>query len=215
MKLRRLLAFVVMVLCAWPVYAGQTVTPFVLFGGGNVSAAADTVEQVSPWIPVRGASRVLIRTWTTKTAFSLTEADSDYVDSIAVFKVAFSDSVSGFAAGPSGQNYPVAQDSVVITTAAIASLDTTSKLVGVWYPPLQEALRAPGNGSGTMTWVGSVNMGLITADNTIGFLTAQYMRVLYTPLRRNTPNGGQSTTGERAKGLKGLRMVAYVIRINP
>jgi len=33
-------------------------------------------------------------------------------------------------------------------------------------------------------------------------------------LRRNTPNGGQSTTGERAIGLKSMRMWAYVIHTN-
>jgi hypothetical protein len=173
-----------------------------LFGGSDT----DSTEQVSNWFPVRGAKRVIIRLWSGKAAFhASTDADSTFSDSIAVFKVGFTDSI-----GHAVSTGPAAGDSVVITTATVANIDTTTKMIGVWHPPLQEALRGPANGSGLITWVLPVTPGLATADND-GFIAPLYMRVYLTPLRRMTVTGGQSTAGKRVNGLKKLRGQALVI----
>lgn len=181
----------------------QLVTETTLYGGSNT----DSLEQASPWISVRGASRVVIRLWSAKAAFhASTDADSTFTDSIAVFKVAFTDSITSV-------NPIIAGDSVVITTATVANVDTTTKMVGVWHPPLLEALRGPGNGSGVYTWVVPITPGLVTADNN-GFVLPKYMRVYVTPHRRNTVTGGQSTAGKRVNGLKGLRGKAIIYHSN-
>lgn len=173
---------------------------FVLYGGSNT----DSTEQISPWIPVRGAQRVILKFWSAKAAFhASTDADSTYSDSIAVFKVGFTDSVSS-------TNPLIAGDSVVVTTATVANIDTTTKMVAVMHPPLQEALRGPGNGSGIITWVVPVTPGLATADNN-GFIAPQYMRIYVTPLRRSTVGGFLMTSGKRVVGLKGFRGEALVI----
>ena len=209
-KLRKASAIgLLLVFLAQVVSAGNLdVRKYVLFGGSDT----DSLEQQSIVIPVRGAQRVILRTWSTHLAFG-GNADSAKADSFQAFKVAFSDSVTGFETGPNGQSYPVAADSVVITTTALSTVDTTSKMVAVIHPPLQEALRAPGNGSGIMTWVVPTTPGLVTADNN-GFIAPQYMWVLVTPLRRNTANGTTSTQGLRVNGLRGLRMEALVIHGN-
>ena len=206
MKVRRLIAVLAMLsLGATVGMAGsQDLHPYTLFGGSNV----DSTEKISVWIPVRGASRIIIRTWSAKAAFhASTDADSTFSDSIAVFKVAFTDSLRN-------SNPAIAGDSTVITTATVSNVDTTSKMVAVMHPPLQEALRGPGNGSGIMTWVMPVTPGLATADNN-GIITTQYMRVLITPLRRMTAGTSSAVSaGKRVNGLKGLRMIAYVYRVN-
>jgi hypothetical protein len=178
---------------------------WLLFGGNNT----DSTEQISPWIPIRGAQHIAIRLWSSKAAFNaLTDADSTFSDSIAVFKVGFSDSMQS-------TNPLIAGDSVVITSTVLANVDTSTKMVGVFYPPLQEALRAPGNSSGIITWVLPLTPTLtgIAADN-YGTFAPQYMRVYLTPVRRMTVTGGQSTAGKRVNGLKGLRGRAYVFRAN-
>lgn len=197
---RKLWAVLVILGLATPVLAGNREDKeYVLFGGSNT----DSTEQISPWIPIRGAQRVIIRTWSGKTAFhASTDADSTFSDSIAVFKVAFTDSVASV-------NPLIAGDSTVITTATVANVDTTTKMMAVFHPPLQEALRGPGNGSGIITWVIPVTPGLATADNN-GVTATQYMRVLITPLRRMTVTGSQSTAGKRVNGLRSFRMRARV-----
>ena len=81
MRARKLVLVGVALLIAASVAAGNLeVKPYVLFGGSNTSAAVDTVEQVSPWIPIRGAQRIILRTWTVKSAFGLgTEADRPFL----------------------------------------------------------------------------------------------------------------------------------------
>lgn len=184
--------------------AGNTdLKPMTLFSGANT----DSTEQVSPWIPIRGASRVYLRTWSAKAAFhASTDADSIYSDSIAVFKVAFTDSLSN-------TNPAIAGDSTVITSTIVTNTDTTTTMIGVSNPPLQEALRGPGNGSGIITTIWPTVPGLTTLDVT-GVFAKRYMRVYVTPLRRMTVTGGQSTAGKRVVGLKGFRMMGLVLRTN-
>lgn len=203
--MKRWIARLMLLVAALPLLgAGQEETrTFVLFGGSDV----DSTEQVSPWIPVRGANRILIRTWSGKAAFHDEEdPDSTFSDSIQTFRVAFTDSVKS-------TNPLVGADSVVVNAVSLTVLDTTSKMVAVHSPPLQEALRGPGNGSGIYTQVTPTIPGGVGVYGD-GSIAPQYMRVLITPLRRNTVTGGQSTEGKRVNGLKGLRMQALVIYKN-
>ena len=168
-----------------------------LYGGSDT----DSLEQLSPWVKIQGASRVAIKLWSGKAAFhASTDADSTKSDSLIAFKVAFTDSLT---------SANLASDSVLITTTAVANLDTTTKMVMVLHPPLQEALRGPANGSGIYTWVVPVTPGLTTADNN-GLLLPKYMRVYVTPRRRMTVTGSQSTEGIRVNGLKSLRGKALI-----
>lgn len=203
--MKRWIALLVAVGLCGTAYAGSLERHNVtLYGGSNT----DSTEQVSPWFKVDGASRVVIRLWSAKAAFhASTDADSTYSDSIAVFKVGFTDSIITSTTPQS------AGDSVVVTSTLVANVDTTFKMVGVFHPPLQEALRGPGNGSGTYTIVMPITAGLATSDNH-GFILPKYMRVYLTPLRRMTVTGGQSTAGKRVNGLKGLRGVATIIYDN-
>ena len=188
-------------LVASTAFADVFVREEVLFGGSDT----DTLEQVSPWIYVRGANRVEIQTWSAKAAFHLsTDADSTFSDSIAVFKVAFSDSIVSMT-----PRY-VAADSVVLTTATVTTSDTSSKMVGVANPPLQEQLRGPANGSGIYTTVYATIPGSVGVYGD-GGIRPKYMRVLVTPLRRSTVGGFLMTGGKRVVGLKGLRMKANVV----
>ena len=102
-------------------------------------------------------------------------------------------------------------DSVMLTNAA--KFDTLLKQVGLNISLVNRPLRAPGNGSGTFAMSTPLVPTAFTAYGDGGF-GPKYMRVRWVALRRNTPNGGQSTTGERAIGLKSMRMWAYVIHTN-
>lgn len=177
----------------------QEMRRYVMFGGSNT----DSNEQLTPWIPIRGAHRVILRTWSGKAAFdALTDADSTFSDTITVFRVGFTDSLQN-------TNPAIAGDSVIVTTATVTNVDTTAKMVGVSFPPLQEALRGPGNGSGIYTIVYPTAPGLTTAEPNATF-GPQYMRVYVTPRRRMTVTGSQSTQGIRVNGLRRLRMEALV-----
>lgn len=174
---------------------------FILFAGDT-----DSTEQASPWIPVRGANRIEIRTWSTHLAFGASNADSAKTDSIAVFKVGFSDSVTGTTG-----YFPIARDSVVITTATVSNTDTTTLSLAVFHPPLHEQLRHANNGSGTMTFVLPLLPGGVSVWGD-GTIAKQYMRVYVTPTRRLTANTStcDDACGNRTNGLRGLKMVARV-----
>lgn len=210
---RKLLAVLAMLALAAPFAFGGNLdlTRRMLFTGENTSAAVDTIERFSPWIDIQGAQRVILRTWSAKAAFhASTDADSIYSDSIAVFRVAFTDSMAN-------TNPLIAGDSIIVTSTVQMNADTTTKGVVVLYPPLQEALRGPSNGSGIMTYI--MPAAMVTAasqqltDNN-GFLAPRYMRVYVTPVRRMTVTGSQSTQGKRTVGNKGLRMEAVIVRAN-
>lgn len=201
--MKRTLPALLLLLLAFPAAAEIHIREYRLF-----SASTDSTEQASPWIEVGGAKQVIIRTWSNKAAFhASTDADSTFTDSIAVFKVVFSDSLT--TTSPRA-----AQDSTVITTATVANIDTTTKMVGVFHPPLQEALRGPANGAGIVTYVMPIVPSTVVGGPLVGnggVIASQYMRVLITPHRRMTVTGGQSTAGKRVNGLKLLRMKALVI----
>ena len=183
---------------------GDNVT-YVLFGGGN----PDSTEQLSDWIPVAGARRIIIRTWSAKAAFhASTDADSTFSDSLITFKVAFSDSMSG--------NDPLAAADSVLIDYAIATTDTAFTGMGARPLPINKQLRGPSNGSGLITEVYPMNWSTVASGpiqkDAGGVITKKFMRVLVTPLRRMTVTGSQSTAGKRVNGLKGFRMWATLVQ---
>ena len=232
LKWRPLAALVAILVLCLPVggaMSGSTIIQEIeLFNVTATAAATDTAEFASRWFNVQGANRVLFRAFSSTAAFSLTSADSDYVDSVQTFSVLFSDSVLFMAvdslgtivtarstiprtAGVHGEPFPMCADSVMLTNAA--KFDTLLKQVGLNISLVNRPLRAPGNGSGTFAMSTPLVPTAFTAYGDGGF-GPKYMRVRWVALRRNTPNGGQSTTGERAIGLKSMRMWAYVIHTN-
>jgi hypothetical protein len=192
----------------------RVIKEFTLFGGSNV----DSTEQASNWIPIWGASRVVIKTWTTMTAFDKAGADSLFADSLAGFKVLLSDSLIGVNA----DNFPVCADSVVLPVTVVG--DTARFMAGAVPMPINKVLRAPANGSGLITVVfptrpgGTAEPGRIGEDNAL--MMKRYMRIRCTPLRRSTALTSEQSTcngiasGCRVNGLKGFRMKAYVIYHN-
>ena len=209
MKLRKLFAVgVLLTFFAHVAGAGNLdIRRKMLFNGDAATGTAsiDTTEHASPWIDVRGASRILLRSWSAKAAFHVsTDADSLYTDTITVFRIAFSDSMAS-------TNPLVAGDSVIYTSAAY---DTNIAQVNIGAPPVNQQLRGPGNGSGIYSWVMPTTPNAITVDVN-GFIPKQYMRVYYTPLARNTAATGLATAPNRAnRGLKFFRMEALVIYPN-
>lgn len=181
---------------------------YVLFGGGNV----DSNEQASNWIPVAGAQRVIIRTWSGKAAFhASTDADSTFSDSLITFTILFSDSL-GVA------NPPAAADSFVVDPA-ISTADSGFVGASAYPLPINKELRGPSNGSGIVTVVYPIsprkapgaNTAVSPVNNT-DVIGKAWMRVRVTPLRRMTVTGSQSTAGKRVNGLKDFRMWATVIQ---
>ena len=204
----RLLAVLgALALFALPVHAGNFwYKDFVLFGG-----TTDSTEQVSPWIPVKDADRVIIRTYSGMGSSAGT-SDSTFSDSIATFKVAFSDSVSGYAGG-SG-NYPIAIDSVVVNVVSVNVADSSSKLVAIWHPPLQERLTHTVNGGGTYTLVLPMLPNAPASVYGDGGINPGWMRVLATPGRRFCMGGDTRTVPCRVNGIKLLKMTARVVYRN-
>lgn len=193
-----------------PDAGSQQINSFVLFGGSNT----DTLELRSNWIPVFGAQRIIIRTWSAKAAFhASTDADSNYSDSLTTFKVLFTDSVTANKIGA---------DSIVVDPASVAVTvgvsDSARVMVAVKPLPINKELRGAANGSGLLSFItgtavnGNAAIGAPFDPSTI--IAKKYMRIAVTPLRRNTVTGGNSTSGERVAGLKGLRMVAHVVYAN-
>lgn len=194
----------------------ENIKRVVLIAGGNV---ADSSARVSPWINVRGAHRIVIRSWSVNTA-AWTTADSQYTDSISTWQTEFSDSVSFIGRDSSGtlvtarsgmsnaNAFPVCADSVMYSGNV---QDTTTKLVMISHPPINKILRPAVNGSGVygpvITSTGPTSVGTY-GD---GSINAQYMRVRITPFTRSTLGGVLSTQGIRTKGINGLRVEALVI----
>lgn len=201
-----------------------------LFFGTSV---VDTIEQASPWIDVRGANRVMIRTVSNRSTavggFGTTDADTLYSDSISVFRVLFSDSVSFMgrdslgtlvtansaipATSSHGPIFPVCADSVMLDLTTTTRTDTLSKQVQFSSPPDLQILRPAANGSGIYTWVTAVAPASIATygDGSIG---AKYMRIRYQALRRSTVATWAATAPNRVRGTKNLRMWALVFHKN-
>jgi hypothetical protein len=198
------------------------VREFVLFAGGDT----DSTEQASRWISVRGAQRVIIRTWSTHLAFG-SNADTTLSDSVTTFNVLLSDSVSFMGrdslgtlvtassgiprvVGSHSEPFPVCADSVIVPVTSVG--DTIYKMVNVASRPINRPLRGAQNGSGVWTLVAPilpVNTTTMFNDMRSAFGTG-YLRVRTTPLRRMTISGFSSTAGKRVNGLRGLKMIAYV-----
>ena len=213
-----ILACATALVVAIPGFGGtQNPMHFVLFAGGN----PDSTEQPSIWIPVYGASRVVIKTWSEHVAWAADNADSTRSDSLTTFDVLLSDSVLFIArdslgttvtsrsgiprvSGSHGEPYPMCADSIVV-----AAGDSAKSGVVVGSRPINKELRAPSNGTGLVTVIGPVVAGAATADPN-GMIAKSYLRIRCTPLRRMTVSGFSSTQGKRVNGLKGLRMHAYV-----
>lgn len=191
--------------------ADQRTRDYVLFNGSTRSASAqDTSEYASAWIAVKGASRIVIRTWSTGAA-----TDTAYADSITTFKMLFSDSICCMVTGPEGTTIASAADSIVINGAAAA--DTTKMAVAAFAPlPINKALKASVNGSGIHTMIAPLSPGLLTVDPTsTAVINKKYMRVRVLPLIRMTTAGFSSTAGIRTSGVRGLKMIATVIYARP
>lgn len=199
---------------------------FVLFDGATFS---DTLEHASPWIPVRGANRIIIQTWSGGTG-AWTGADSAFSDSIGIFNVLFSDSVLFLARDSSGtivtvasatvslrtatpgepQPFPMCVDSVVIAGNRSGGVcDTTYKQVCVQVAPIQIPLRPAANGGGGIytNVVPALGNGATWGD---GAISPNYMRIRFTPITRNTLSGSASTSPNRTAGIRALRMRALV-----
>lgn len=187
----------------------QETKEYVMFGGADV----DSNEQASAWIPVKNASRVVIRTWSTHLVFGASNADSGFSDSIATWKTLLSDSICCFVTGPMGNTIASAADSVQITGWGADS----TKQVGVLAVAANKQLRAPATGSGVYTVVyPSQIAGSATPSQGDDAIQANFMRVRVTPLRRLTANTSTCSggCGVRVNGLRGLRMRAMVYYAN-
>lgn len=199
---------------------------YLLFDGRQ---NADSSEQASPWIPVKGANRIVIRLRSQNTASWSTGADTQYVDSIAIWKVLLSDSALFQACDSAGTTvtfnhrfprsdvrsgpFPMCADSVVITGVENAiTPDTTYKQASVSLAPLAKKLRPPANGSGVYTYIIAALPPAGTSIYGDGTIQAQFMRIRYTPYTRMTLGGFSSTAGIRTKGINGLRVEAEIIR---
>lgn len=225
MNLRRIAALLALIaLAVIPAHsASYRVQTFTLWNG----ATFDSTRHVK-WIPVQGANHIVLRSWSTKAAFSAsTDADSTFSDSIATWVALFSDSVSFMARDSAGvvvtssstipresahgDPYPICADSVALTptTAAQTVVDSVITQTGLDNASVNTPLRAPGVGSGFITRIFALVPGgsAVYGDGEIG---KRYMGIALTPLRRLTVTGFSSTQGKRVNGLKGFRMEATV-----
>jgi hypothetical protein len=200
------------------VIADATDMNYVLFPG----ATTDTTEQASYWIPVQGARRIYIRTFSTATT-----SDTSTCDSITTWKTLFSDTlsfvgrdsvgtiVSGTAPRGTTTQYPtvaIMADSIATTGQAMDSLS----LIGVYQPAITRPLR----GSGAMTCVypatylqQSNGVGTLINEPVMdqnGVIERKYMRIRVTPRTRLTTAGFSSTQGIRTSGIRGLKMTVRV-----
>jgi hypothetical protein len=231
-KLRFVLALAALALVAYSAFGGARLSsaPIVLFNG---VVAADSSEMASPWIPVRGASRIYIRTWSAGAS-----ADSATCDTITTWKTMFSDSVlfqardslgtivtarAGFGwPWTNAGAFPMCADSVVISNAASDSV----KLVANLHPVqgVGKPVRGSVTGSGYWTIIcpiavggqmpiaGSTTSGVVMGHQEV--IMAGYLRIRITPRTRLTTAGFSSTAGIRTKGINKLRMEAYLVYDN-
>ena len=234
-KVRALAALLVLMVC-WVVTTGQgmssgagNVKDFVLFNGSTI----DSLRKSSKWIPVKNASRIVIRTWTTHAAFTgpgAGDVDSTTSDSITVWETLLSDSVSFIArdslgtvvtsrstvptTSVHGEPYPICVDSIMFTNGV---RDTSKAFLTIQSIPINKALGVA-VGGGRLSYIHNITPGTnsLSTDQVGGImcgdctLTKNYMKVTVTPLRRSTSQTVLATVPSRVNGLKGLRMVATV-----
>lgn len=209
---RPMFVAVLLSLLALPALAGnESIKEYVLFGGSNVSASADTSEMASPWFNVKGASRVEIRFWSANTS-AWTAADSTFSDSLATFKVLLSDSICCNVVGPSGIAASSAADSIIYDFA-VTNPDT-AKGVGIGAKPLpiNRPLAPAKSGSGFVTVIYPVISTALAANapDFGGIIAKDYMRIRTEAVRRMTEGGRLSTAGIRTVGIRKLRGRALV-----
>jgi hypothetical protein len=179
----------------------------VIFGGGNTSAAVDTAELASPWFPVRGASRVVVRLWSANTS-AWTAGDSTYSDSLTTFKVLLSDSLCCQVTDLNGVRSASAADSFQVDLA-VTNPDTSTVGIGAKPLPISRPLAAAKSGSGVISVIYPTAPSLGAPDYT-GVFGKQYMRIRTQALRRKTEGGRLSTSGKQTVGIRGLRGRVYV-----
>jgi len=228
MRLRsRLASLAVLAGLASAFPAAADVHRYILFNGSNV----DSTEQASPWINVRGASRVVIRFWSTHAAYSGTGAgdpDSTLADSLGAISVLFSDSLC-CVGDMFGQRFDGAADSVAFSfpgnSIGVQGFGDTTRVGVVGWPiPVNRSLRAPSNGSGTICTIMPI-APIFTQVNLTGWqpdwvFQKKFMRIRTTALRRSTSGTSQCGAagccnpgcGNRVNGLKGFKATADVYR---
>lgn len=206
----------------------QNTKRYMLFNGTSV---ADSSERASIWIPVRGAARIYIRTWSAGAT-----ADTDFCDTVTTWKTMFSDSVLFQATdslgtivtarstiartvGIHGEPFPMCADSSSVSNAIGDSVKMAvclNPVEGVATP-----VRGSGTGSGLYTIIapgpigalvpGLPSTGSIQMLGAQDYIMAQYMRIRITPRTRLTTAGFSSTAGIRTRGINKLKMEAIVV----
>jgi hypothetical protein len=216
MRHRWLVGVALALALASPSYAGNPdVREIILFNGSNTSAAVDTLEQASPWFQVQGAVRVDVRIWSANTS-AWTAADSIYADSITTWKVALSDSICCTSVDYYGQTIASAADSLMFDMAIVAANNPDTALAGIACKPLpiNKPIAAAKSGSGIISTIYPVTPSWIASNNIfvnqVGIFPKRFMRIRWQPLRRMTEGGRLSTAGIRTRGIRGLKMRAYV-----
>jgi hypothetical protein len=184
--------------------ASPDIRPFLMIAGDT-----DSTEQVTRWIPIKGAARIVLRSWTQHIGFGA-NADTTKVDSIAGMRLLFSDSICCNVPGPERERVLSAADSFVVVPA---TGDTTTKGMAAAEWPINKVLRGAATGSGILTYVYPVQpFTLLAAPDQ--YCGPGYMRVRFTPLRRSTGATVSATVPNRTNGLRGFKMMADVIYVN-
>lgn len=202
--MRKLLAVAVaLALCAivaFPVHAARLDKSVLISWSQD-----DTTEQKSKIVNITDAAYVILRCTSTHAAFNAaTDADSTRSDSLIAFNVFLSDSICCVVGGLFSN-----ADSVLVPVSTTP--DTTVRGVIAGPLPINKPLRAPATGSGRYTIVAPVTW-IAPTISYVGTVPGQKLFVRYTPLRRNTVTGGNSTQGKRVVGLKGFRLWADIYR---
>lgn len=170
----------------------------------------DSTAQNSEWIPVEGATSVRLRMWTTHLAPGI-NADTTTSDSLVDFTVYVGDSIGGHKTNPfTGFQVPYPADSFLIPQTAVG--DTSVHMIRAYPYPTVKPLRSAQTGTGR--WVQIVPViGGAAVSNDIGptYLNTKFLRVSYTPFRRNTAGGALSTQGKRVVGLRNFVILGEVM----
>lgn len=204
--MKRLLALAALALCvAIPAQAGVPFFKEYTLVAGNI----DSTARRTPWIPIFGASKVVVRTYSGMAAWSTTSNDSSFVDSLTVFSAFLSDSAGGILTGPDG-SYTIGADSLAVPITAVG--DTASKGFMLYPLPVNKQLRAPANGSGLYSWAypwGGPTDALVRGNDANATFETRFLRFTIQPLRRSV-GAGLMTSPNRANGIKNLKIIARV-----
>lgn len=196
-----LAAFALCAIGSSPVHAWDKQTFLMSYSNG------DSTTQRSPWFDIKNATKLIFRCYTTRAAFAAAaDPDSLFSDSLSAFGVLISDSVCCVVSSRAS-----AADSFSVAATA----DTANgRMVAVFSLPVNKKLRIGATPGGIATLVVPIApFTNATADlNPAAVIAGKMCRVEYTPVRRNTVTGGQSTQGHRVNGLKNFVVYMDVIR---